>query len=88
MQVCYYRGKERRDMRSYEAIREMIKATGKSMNGVSVAIGRAGNFIYEITSKQYDSRAETLTAIAGECGYRLALVPDSEQLPSNSIAID
>ena len=75
-------------MRSYEAIRQAARTSGKADSAISKAIGKSANFIYTTIYKKSDSQAQTIAAIARECGYRLALVPESEELPAGSIEID
>ena len=80
---------ERREaVRSYEAIRQAARTSGKADSAISKAIGKSANFIYTTIYKKSDSQAQTIAAIARECGYRLALVPCGAAMPEGSIEIE
>lgn len=75
-------------MEARQALEELIARSGQSMRALSIALGRSGNFIYELKRQEISPKAHTLARIAGACGYRLALIPKSEELPPDAIEID
>lgn len=62
------------NMQTFEAIRAMLGASGKSQRGVSIELGRTHNWLNSTLGIAQDTKAGTLAAIAKVCGYELQLV--------------
>lgn len=62
-------------MDANEAIRRIIKASGKSGRQVAREIGRSESFVSSSLAQGVCPRADTLAHIADVCGYELVIVP-------------
>lgn len=74
-------------MNTNEAITAILRASGKNKKQVSLALGRSPAWLSSTLSRPGSSEATTVAAIAGVCGYSLALVPPAD-LPGSAITID
>ena len=61
-------------MDAINAIRVMIKRSGKRQTQVSEDIGRSYSYVGTVLAKACPPQVDTLAAIAAACGYRLALI--------------
>ena len=79
-------------MDANEAIRLMIKASGKSGRQVAREIGRSESFISSSLAQGLCPRADTLARIADACGYDLVAVPknaaEKPMITQPSVIID
>jgi DNA-binding phage protein len=77
-------------MDASDAIRTMIKASGKSARQVSREIDRAETFISASLAQSTCPRSDTLVKIADACGYKIVALPAEEanKLSSESNAIN
>lgn len=71
-----------------DAIKEMLNESRASMRSVSLGMGKSESFLYVTLTKNSVPQADTLAAIAAQCGYTLALIPNGETLPASAIVID
>ena len=73
------------------AVKKAVEASGKTTREVSEQMGRSEGFlsatIAQSKRKGGGLNSATLAAIAGVCGYSLALVPPAD-LPGSAITID
>lgn len=74
-------------MKTGDAIKAMAKDSGRSVRGVSQAMGRNPDYLGMTLSRGSVPKADTLARAAEACGYRLALVP-AGSLPDDSLVID
>lgn len=65
-------------MDAKEAIRLIIKTSGKSGRQVAREIGRSESFISSSLAQGVCPRVDTLAHVAHACGYELVLVPRNE----------
>ena len=65
-------------MDASEAIRMMIKLSGKSGRKVAREIGRSESFVSASLAQGVCPRVDTLARVASACGYELVLVPKRE----------
>lgn len=71
------------------AIDLMRERSGMSAYAISKALGHAPHWMGQLMRNAGDDlRCATVVAVAGQCGYRLALVPDTCELPGDAIIID
>lgn len=75
-------------MRGTEALEAMQERSGKSAYAISKALGHAPHWLSQATRGDRGTSTHTLLAVAGQCGYVLALVPLGEELPPGAIVID
>lgn len=61
-------------MQVTEAIRQMVKGSGKSGHAVSTSMGRSPHWLASTLSQKSDPKTSTLALIATACGYDLTLV--------------
>ena len=78
-------------MKTTEAIRTAIDASGQSMRALSVSAGKSENYISGVVGQaermNSEMTASTIATIAGSCGYSLALVPKPD-VPESALVID
>lgn len=65
-------------MDASDAIRAMIKESGKSARQVSREIHRAETFISASLAQSSCPRSDTLVKIAAACGYKIVALPVEE----------
>lgn len=75
-------------MTGFEALKRVCKNSGRTSYAIAKAIDRSPSFISQTLRQASKPTADTLALIAGACGYRLALIPKSEELPPDAIEID
>ncbi len=61
-------------MESNQALPEMVKRSGKSMQSISLTMGRARTYLANTIAKQADPHVSIMSEIADVCGYDLQLV--------------
>lgn len=64
-------------MNASDAMRMMIKTSGKSGRQVAREIGRSDSFVSSTLAQGVCPRADTLAKVAHACGYELVAVPAS-----------
>lgn len=74
-------------MNTHDAIKKMIRTSGKTQDGVSVELGKSKNWLSATFAAASDSKASTVAALCSKCGYALALVP-RDDLPGTAIEIE
>ena len=78
-------------MHTTEAIRAMIRRSGKSARAISISMKRSETFVSSSLNQaermNADMNASTVAGIAAACGYALALVP-VDQVPEGAVVID
>ena len=61
-------------MREKRAIKAMLRASGRSMQSVSLGMGRNRKFVSQVLGQDSETvRLDTLASIADQCGYDLVL---------------
>lgn len=61
-------------MREKQAIRAMLRASGRSMQSVSLGMGRNRKFVSQVLGQDSDTvRIDTLAGIADQCGYDMVI---------------
>lgn len=75
-------------MNATDSIRELARRGGLSYRALSMQMGRSEMFIGTTIAKGSIPKADTLAAIADVCGYTLALVPKSAEMPADAIIVD
>lgn len=78
-------------VKAQDAVRKALETSGMSQSGASKAIGKTRNYVNAVVS-QADATGgtlgcDTVAAIAGACGYSLALLPAGTEAPG-AIVID
>lgn len=71
-----------------EAAREMLYQARLSMRAASVKMDRSPSFLFTTLDKGSTPQLDTVCNLANVCGYRVALVPDTVDLPNGSIPLD
>ena len=78
-------------MRTTEAVRAVVKASGESARAVSRRMGRTDTYVSSVIGQaewmDADLTASTVAGVAAACGHSLALVPDAD-VPGSAIVID
>lgn len=78
-------------MKTTDALRHAIKASGYSMRSLSTKAGKSENYVSGIVGQAERTSGEltaaTISTISNICGYGLALVP-KEDLPATALVID
>lgn len=71
-----------------EAAREMLYQSHLSMRAASIKMNRSPSFLFTTLDKGSTPQLDTVCNLANVCGYRVALVPDTVDLPNGSIPLD
>ncbi len=78
-------------MKTTDAIRSAVKASGHSMRALSSMAGRSDNYISGVVGQAERMGSEltgsTIATIAEACDYSLALVPHAD-VPGSALVID
>lgn len=75
-------------MDGQQALRAIVARAGISRRKLSQDLGRAPTYITSTITQAARPTADTLALIASACGYRLALIPRGQDLPSGALEID
>lgn len=71
-----------------EAAREMLYQSRLSMRAASIKMNRSPSFLFTTLDKGSTPQLDTVCNLANVCGYRVALIPNSEDLPGGAIVLD
>lgn len=74
-------------MNAFDAIKRAASASGKSLRGVSLSLGKSPNYIANNASRGSDPGTGNAAAMLKVCGYTLCAVPDPD-VPGSAIVID
>ncbi len=69
------------------AVKEMLYQSHLSMRAASLNMNRSPSFLFTTLDKGSTPQLDTLQALARVCGYKVALVPDTVELPEGSITL-
>lgn len=70
------------------AVREMLYQAHLSMRAASLNMNRSPSFLFTTLDKGSTPQLDTVCNLANVCGYRVALIPNSEDLPGGAIVLD
>lgn len=71
-----------------EAARGMLYQSRLSMRAASIKMDRSPSFLFTTLDKGSTPQLDTVCNLARVCGYRVALIPNSEDLPGGAIVLD
>ena len=75
-------------METLDAIRRMLRDADLSPYEAAVRTGRSRTYVSNLLTRGSLPSSSRLATIVNACGYRLAIVPATADLPDGSIVID